>query len=107
MADAQESRLAAGLRELEGSHGRATWPDAEPLVTEGYARVLALEAERLGVMRDLVRLAASADTAHRAASLTSELDAISAELSALRRSLSAVRCAFRPAGEVPPARAIG
>jgi Ser/Thr protein kinase RdoA (MazF antagonist) len=107
MADAQESRLTAGLRELEGSHGRATWADAEQLVTEGYARVLALEAERLGVMRDLVRLAASADTAHRAASLTSELDAISAELSALRRSLRAVRRAFRPVDEVPPAGAIG
>lgn len=107
MADAHDSRLTAGLRELEGSRGRATWADAEPLVTEGYARVLALEAERLGVMRDLVRLAASADTAHRAASLTSELDAISAELSALRRSLRAVRRAFRPGGDVSPARAVG
>ena len=107
MADAHDSRLTAGLRALEGLRGRATWADAEPLVTDGYARVLALESERLGVMRDLVRVAASADTAHRAASLMSELDAISAELSALRRSLRAVRRAFRPGGDVSSTRAVG
>lgn len=107
MDDAQDSRLAAGLRKLEESHAHARWADAEPLVTEGYARVLALEAERLAVMRDLVRLAASADTAHRAAALTSDLDAISAELAELRSRLCAVRRRCAPGGGISPPRAIG
>jgi hypothetical protein len=94
MAGAHESGLAADLRDLERSRAPVSWADAEPLVTAGYARVLALEAERLGVMRELVRLAACADTAPRAASLTKDLDAIGAELSALRRGLYAARRRF-------------
>jgi hypothetical protein len=63
-------------------------------MTDGYARVLTLEAERLRVMRELVELAASPQTADRAAALTSELDGIGVELSTLRGSLNAVRRRF-------------
>jgi hypothetical protein len=88
------------LRDIErslaalDSNVRATWSEAEPVMTDGYARVLALEAERLRVMRELVGLAASTSTADRAAALTSELDGIGIELSRLRSALNAVRRRF-------------
>ena len=88
--------IAAGLRELAGSSNPATWPEVESLVTDGYAWVLALEAERLRVMRELVDLAKSHDTAAQAAVLTSELDGIGAELAGLRTTLTAVRRRFTP-----------
>ena len=58
-AERHRDDFAAGLRRLERFSGCATWADVEPLVTDGYARVLALEAERLRVMRELVDLAQS------------------------------------------------
>jgi hypothetical protein len=93
--------FTAGLRHLEHSNG-ATWADVEPLMTDGYARVLTLEAERLRVMRELVDLAASHATADRAAALTSELDGIGLELAGLRTSLNAVRRRFARRDDLTP-----
>ena len=76
------------------------WADIEPLMTDGYARVLALEAERLRVMRELVGLAGDPGTADRAASLTSELDGIATELTSLRSDLLAVRRRFATDAEI-------
>ena len=73
-----------------------TWPEIEVLLTDGYARVLALDAERLRVMRELVDLARSHDTVAQAAMLTTALDRIGAELAGLRHSLTAVRRRFAP-----------
>jgi hypothetical protein len=98
--------FTAGLRDLEQSNG-ATWADVEPIVTDGYARVLTLEAERLRVMRELVDLAASHATADRAAALTSELDGIGLELAGLRTSLNAVRRRFARFDELTPRPATG
>jgi hypothetical protein len=92
--------IALSLTAL-GSNPLATWSEAEPLMTNGYARVLALEAERLRMMRELVGLAASADTADRAAALTSELDAIGVELSSLRSALYAGRRRFARNDNLP------
>lgn len=72
------------------------WLDLEPLITDGYARVLSLEAERLRVMRELIGLADSSSTADQAASLTIELDGIASELLSLRASLRAARERFVP-----------
>ena len=107
MADFDRA-LAAVL----GKHPAPVWADVEPLMTDGYARVLALEAERLRVMRELVDLAGDPDTADRAASLTSDLDGIGSELAGLRESLNAVRRRFAPdpllrEGDLSPRAATG
>ena len=94
------------LAELEGETS-ATWADVEPLMTDGYAHVLTLEAERLRVMRELVDLAGDPQTADQAASLTSDLDGIGTELSSLRASLHAVRRRFARDDEVWPQSAAG
>ena len=99
--------FTAGLRDLEQSNGAATWADVEPLMTDGYARVLTLEAERLRVMRELVDLAASHATADQAAALTSELDGIGMELAGLRASLNAVRRRFARRDDLTPRPATG
>jgi hypothetical protein len=103
----RDESLAAGLRDLERSHRGMTWLEVEPLMTDGYARVLALEAERLRVRRELVGLAGSPQTADQAASLTSELDVIGTELSSLRTSLSAVRRCFAREDALWPRTATG
>lgn len=102
-----DEALAAGLRDLEQSSNGTTWLEVEPLMTDGYARVLALEAERLRVMRELVGLAGNPQTADQAASLTSELDGIGSELSSLRTSLSAVRRRFAREADLWPRTATG
>jgi hypothetical protein len=98
--------LRPRLAELEGG-ASATWADVEPLVTDGYAHVLTLEAERLRMMRELVELAASPQTADQAASLTSELDGIGVELSSLRTTLNAVRRRFARDDDLLPRPATG
>jgi hypothetical protein len=95
------------LAEILGTEPTPAWADVEPLMTDGYARVLALEAERLRVMRELVGLAESAQTADRAASLTTELDGIGSELSSLRKSLTAVRRRFASDDDLSPRIAAG
>jgi hypothetical protein len=98
--------LDASLQALLVEH-RATWADVEPLITDGYARVLRLEAERLRVMRELVDLASNHNTADQAAMLGTELDGIGHELSTLRASLHAVRRRFVRDGDLLPRTAAG
>jgi hypothetical protein len=102
MADFEHS-----LAVILGAEPTPAWADVEPLMTDGYARVLTLEAERLRVMRELVGLAASPKTADVAASLTSELDGIGTELSSLRASLNAVRRRFARDDDLLPRTATG
>jgi len=90
-------RALAALRDDR----EATWAQAEAMMTDGYARVLTLEAERLHVMRELVDLANHTDTADRAAALTSKLDGIGRELTALRSTLNDVKRRF-PRNEHSP-----
>ena len=96
MASEATRALAARLTKLEESCPPARWIEVEPLVTDGYALVLGLEAERLRVMRELVELAARPQTADRAAALTRELDDIGTELARLRERVGAVRRRFSP-----------
>jgi hypothetical protein len=98
MASEATRVLAARLKNLEESCPPPCWIQVEPLVTDGYALVLALEAERLRVMRELVDLPAKPQTADRAAALTRELDDICAELAGLRERVGAVRRRFSPNG---------
>jgi hypothetical protein len=94
----ETTRVLAGLENLEQARNPVRWIEVERLVTDGYAIVLALEAERLRVMRELVALAARSQTADRAAVLTSELDDIGTELAGLRARLGSVRRRFRSCG---------
>jgi hypothetical protein len=98
--------LDDSLRALAAGH-EVLWEDIEPLMTDGYARVLVLEAERLRVMRELVELAGDPGTADRAAALTTELDGIATELTSLRTDLLAVRRRFTHDTEILPNAAAG
>jgi 2-oxo-4-hydroxy-4-carboxy--5-ureidoimidazoline (OHCU) decarboxylase len=101
------SDFERALATILGKDPVPEWTEVERLMTDGYARVLALEAERLRVMRELVDLAGSAKTADRAAALTSELDGIGLELTGLRESLNAVRRRFARQGDLVPRPATG
>ncbi|HEX2044517.1 MAG TPA: hypothetical protein VHF23_02680 [Gaiellaceae bacterium] len=58
--------------------------EVEHTLTDGYARALALEGERLRVERRIRELAGSAEDATEASALSSRLAALDAELGDLR-----------------------
>ncbi|HKO74405.1 MAG TPA: hypothetical protein VJU01_03750 [Gaiellaceae bacterium] len=96
-------RITAMLKTRSADPGRLLVTEMEDTLTDGYARALQLEGERLRLERRIATLAHSVEgpkeadelkaLAGRLRDIDGELDALRGQLGALQKHLAAVRAA--------------